>query len=383
MAKIFISYSSKDKDFVDRFAFDLISHGLPVWLDSWELEAGDSLYKKIYGELEVSSYVITVISKNYNKSFWTSNEFRAVLANEERKERKIIIPIVIDSNSYVPLEIADRVYSNFTDKYDEKILEITRFFRRKKITIQNIPIFERLIPISFDNHVHLDKSILIEILKDRDYQDTTKFKEAQIWLKDAPFFDKLRSKAKNTMKQYTTNQQLNEQFKQDLRNIEHYIEWMYSGIVIILNNYRKDGNIDFTSESIYWLYKQMIESLYIIFSRYIDLKSEYDIDTTNMVFNPFGNTSTNFCKFYGITDIRSLDLFDPTNTSDYFSFWIDRQNSASRNFNNMPFPDPLTRFWNVDLIYKYLIPQNVFSFLLNPKKIKLMTDFEKYHLGLH
>lgn len=38
--RLFISYSSKDHEFVSRVATDLKSYGVDVWWDKWEMEVG-------------------------------------------------------------------------------------------------------------------------------------------------------------------------------------------------------------------------------------------------------------------------------------------------------------------------------------------------------
>ena len=381
MAKIFISYSSKDKEFVNKIAFDLLSGGLPIWLDSWEIELGDSLYQKIFTGLDSSSYVIVVVSKNYNKSIWTSKEFRSVLAKEDRENRKILIPILIDEFKDVPLEIADRLYTDFAIDYESKLLQLTRFFRRNDVTVKQLPIFQRLIPVSFDNYVHLDKQILIKILDDLDYLDDTEFSKKNVWIKDSEFFDRLLRLSKEKIKDHQSDQNLNEQFKRDLDTIETLIDQLHTGIITILNAYRKNANLHLSSNSIYWTYKGIIGNIYSIFSRYIDFNKDLNISLPDVQYSPF-SSSIGFCEFYDVKGFRHLDLFDPKNRSVYFPFFIDENNYASKQFNEITAPDPLSTFWDYDLIYKYLIPQNTLSYL-NGNNYPLMTKFEEYHLGLH
>ena len=45
--KIFLSHSSKDKEFVRKLADDLKTYGLSVWFDEWEIKVGDSITNKI------------------------------------------------------------------------------------------------------------------------------------------------------------------------------------------------------------------------------------------------------------------------------------------------------------------------------------------------
>jgi TIR domain len=49
MPGVFISHSSKDKEFVFKLAIDLLNLGFPVWLDAYELEVGSSLQDRIRG----------------------------------------------------------------------------------------------------------------------------------------------------------------------------------------------------------------------------------------------------------------------------------------------------------------------------------------------
>jgi len=45
--KLFLSYASVDKRQVLRLASDLRQAGVAVWLDDWEIRAGDSIAQKI------------------------------------------------------------------------------------------------------------------------------------------------------------------------------------------------------------------------------------------------------------------------------------------------------------------------------------------------
>jgi len=61
---VFISYSSKDKDFVDNLAIRLVKDRIKVWVDRWEINVGDSLIEKIQTALTESSFLIVVLSKD-------------------------------------------------------------------------------------------------------------------------------------------------------------------------------------------------------------------------------------------------------------------------------------------------------------------------------
>jgi len=44
---IFISYSHQDSDFVSHLAVRLVDQNAHIWIDSWEINVGDSLIDKI------------------------------------------------------------------------------------------------------------------------------------------------------------------------------------------------------------------------------------------------------------------------------------------------------------------------------------------------
>ena len=89
---VFISHASEDKPFADRLANLLKEMGLNVWYDSFILEIGDSLSKKLNEGLLKSNYGIVVMSRNFFAKDWTQLEVAALL-NREIKNRKVILPI--------------------------------------------------------------------------------------------------------------------------------------------------------------------------------------------------------------------------------------------------------------------------------------------------
>ena len=59
---VFISYSSKDKSFVEKLSNKLVENRVGVWLDKWEMKPGDSLIDKIQNGIEDSSHLLVVLS---------------------------------------------------------------------------------------------------------------------------------------------------------------------------------------------------------------------------------------------------------------------------------------------------------------------------------
>lgn len=112
--RIFISHSSKDKNFARMLANHLSEHGLTPWLDESELTLGDHLTRKITDALEGIEYMAIVLSPHSVGSKWVAKEIEIAGGQEENQGRKIIIPVLL-KDAPLPPSLADRVYADFTD----------------------------------------------------------------------------------------------------------------------------------------------------------------------------------------------------------------------------------------------------------------------------
>lgn len=115
---VFISYSSKDKHFVDRLALALVERRVQVWLDKWEMQAGDSLIDKIQSALTESSSLIVVISKNALESEWCKKELNAGLMRELEGKKSHVIPVRID-DCVMPPFLSDKIFADFRTDFND------------------------------------------------------------------------------------------------------------------------------------------------------------------------------------------------------------------------------------------------------------------------
>lgn len=81
-ADLFISYSSKDLEFVQKLAKDLSSSGVHVWWDKLMMKVGDSLHKKIQEGITNSAWLGVVLSPNSVSSPWVELELNSALMKE-------------------------------------------------------------------------------------------------------------------------------------------------------------------------------------------------------------------------------------------------------------------------------------------------------------
>lgn len=107
MSDIFISYSSKDRPWVERFAKTLESHGWSVWWDR-NIPTGGSFNQVIRQELGIAKCAIVVWSEQSVESEWVQAEAA------EAKQQDKYLPIKINESD-VPLGFTQRTFQSLVD----------------------------------------------------------------------------------------------------------------------------------------------------------------------------------------------------------------------------------------------------------------------------
>lgn len=157
MEKVFISHSSLDKDVVRKLSNDLMDYGIDVWLDEWEMQAGDSLIEKIQQGLEDCTYVLAIISKNSINSNWVKVELEAALTVEINTGKVIIIPVLIEDGLDLPLLLKSRIYLSIAHDYQAALDSLVT--KINKIDIKpNLPTAPmQIVPYDIiDHHWHAE-----------------------------------------------------------------------------------------------------------------------------------------------------------------------------------------------------------------------------------
>jgi hypothetical protein len=75
MSQVFISYSRRDLDFVERLANDLKHAGNQVWYDLSELDGGDHWGRELQNAIHQCEVFVLVVSPNSVESEWVEKEF--------------------------------------------------------------------------------------------------------------------------------------------------------------------------------------------------------------------------------------------------------------------------------------------------------------------
>ncbi len=120
---IFISYSHKDKAFVDRLAIQLIRRNVNVWLDRWELSVGDSLVERVQDAVDGASALLVILSKASVTSEWCKKELSAGLLRELEERRVVVMPVMLEDCD-VPVFARGKLFADFRTDFDDGLRAI-------------------------------------------------------------------------------------------------------------------------------------------------------------------------------------------------------------------------------------------------------------------
>jgi hypothetical protein len=109
---IFISYSHADKAFVNKLASNLVKHDAHVWVDTWELNVGDSILDRVQEAIRDSSALLIVLSKASVASEWCKKELSAGLMRELDEKRVVVLPVLVE-DCEIPVFLREKMYADF------------------------------------------------------------------------------------------------------------------------------------------------------------------------------------------------------------------------------------------------------------------------------
>lgn len=114
---IFISYSHKDKEFVDCLATQLVRRNVNVWLDRWELSVGDSLVDRVQDAVDGASALLVILSNASVCSEWCKKELSAGLLRELEEKRVVVMPVMLE-DCPVPVFARGKMFADFRTDFD-------------------------------------------------------------------------------------------------------------------------------------------------------------------------------------------------------------------------------------------------------------------------
>jgi hypothetical protein len=114
---VFISYSHQDKEFVDKLAAHLVKNNAHVWVDTWELNVGDSIINKVQEAIQSASALLVVLSSASVQSEWCKKELSAGLMRELEEKRVLVLPVRLD-DCEIPMFLREKMYADFRANFD-------------------------------------------------------------------------------------------------------------------------------------------------------------------------------------------------------------------------------------------------------------------------
>lgn len=122
-SNIFISYSSKDKQFAMWISVDLKNAGYNIWLDEWEISVGESIPKKIETGVGGCDFLILVLSENSVQSNWVECEWHIKYWDEVEKGSVYVLPALKETCT-IPGLLKTKRYADFTVEYSQGLEDL-------------------------------------------------------------------------------------------------------------------------------------------------------------------------------------------------------------------------------------------------------------------
>ncbi len=92
----FISYSTKNEDFVKRLHADLLIMGIRCWYAPKDMKIGDKIRARIDESIRIYDKLLIVLSEYSIASDWVEKEVETAFEKERRQNKLVLFPIRLD-----------------------------------------------------------------------------------------------------------------------------------------------------------------------------------------------------------------------------------------------------------------------------------------------
>lgn len=121
--KVFVSYSSSDREFAQRVANALRAHGLSVWYDQWEIRVGDSIVAKIAEGIGASDALVILLSTASVASPWVAEELNAATMRSIESRKLLLLPARREPCA-IPVLLKHRRYADFAQSFESGMFDL-------------------------------------------------------------------------------------------------------------------------------------------------------------------------------------------------------------------------------------------------------------------
>lgn len=106
--RVFVSYNTKDKAYVQTLINDLKANAFKVY-DDQDVKVGDNIRDSITTSIEKADLVVFILSQNAAESKWMALELKYAVSSHKK-----IFPIIIDRQAFIPEELQDLRYADLS-----------------------------------------------------------------------------------------------------------------------------------------------------------------------------------------------------------------------------------------------------------------------------
>ncbi len=129
MSEVFISYSRKDNEFVDKLIMDLERNGVHVWIDRHDIEGGTAWRAAIAEAVRQCSAFVIVLSPNSTSSRNVSRELSVAESHD-----RLIVPVIYRACDIPPgmeYQLAELQWINLTAMtYEEGLRRLVKVLNK-------------------------------------------------------------------------------------------------------------------------------------------------------------------------------------------------------------------------------------------------------------
>ncbi|TVL97721.1 MAG: hypothetical protein CV087_22090 [Candidatus Brocadia sp. WS118] len=97
----FISYASKDEEFVEKLYNDLQKDGIRCWYGPKDIKIGDNLRLAIDEAIIVHDKLLLILSQNSIISHWVEQEVEKAFERERKENSLVLFPLRIDNTVFI------------------------------------------------------------------------------------------------------------------------------------------------------------------------------------------------------------------------------------------------------------------------------------------
>jgi hypothetical protein len=109
---VFVSYARGDRSVAEEIVQALTRASISVWVDSWELKAGDSIASRVREGLAASDFLVVLLSPESASSRWVRDEVDLALSTELRQRSITVVPAILRDcevspslRSFLPIDL--------------------------------------------------------------------------------------------------------------------------------------------------------------------------------------------------------------------------------------------------------------------------------------